>query len=162
ELRRLRALRGQAGAGAQDCEVERDLLLDPRPAHLHDYVAAAREQRAMRLGDRGGRERLGIDADEGGPAQVLVDHLPDGCERLGRHLVDEPPQLLDVDVRKQVRPGREQLTELDVRRPEVLERGAEAARTVAGRLPASDDSELRKDTPAPAPPRNAHDMERAT
>ena len=116
----------------------------------------------MRLGDGGGRERLGVDADECLGANVLVDHRLDRGERLRRHLVDEPAQLLDVDVGEEVGPGGEQLAELDVRRAELFQRLAKTARAFARRIPAAGDAELREHAPAAAAPRDAHDVERAT
>ena len=49
-------------------------------------------------------------------------------ERHRRHVVDELPELLDVDVRQEVGPRREQLPELDVGRAELLERAAGSGR----------------------------------
>ena len=67
----------------------------------------------------------------GADIEILTDHRLDLHERNRRHLVDEPAELLDVDIRKQVGTGREQLPELDVRRPELLERASELARALA-------------------------------
>ena len=95
---------------------------------------AALQQRAMRLRDRRCRQRLGIDAREHVVAEVRADDRVDVGERHGRHLVDEPAQLLDVDVGQQVGPRREQLAELDVRRAELLEASRNVARALTRRL----------------------------
>jgi hypothetical protein len=58
----------------------------------------------MGLGDRRGRERFRIEADERLGSEVLQDDRLDLGEGNGRHLVHEAAQLGDVDVREEVRP----------------------------------------------------------
>jgi hypothetical protein len=73
---------------------------------------------------------------------VLGDHPFDLFERHGRSLVDELSELVDVDVRQKIRTRGQQLSELDVRRAELLERLAELARAFPRRRPAAPDPEL--------------------
>ena len=70
---RLGVALGEGGQRAQQLEVERDLLLDPRPAHLDDDLAARAQERAVDLRDRGARERLLVEPGEDVQADVLVD-----------------------------------------------------------------------------------------
>ena len=74
------------------------------------------------------------------------DHGFDLLERNRRHLVDELPQLVDVDVWQQVAARRQQLPQLHVRRPEILERLAEPDGAFARRGPVADDADFAQDT----------------
>src|SRR5205085_12422905 len=77
-------------------------------------------------------------------AQLLVDPLPDLLERHWGSVVYELRELVDVDVGKEIRPRRQQLAELDVRRPELFESLAELLRRFAGRGPVADDTTWRR------------------
>ena len=112
---------GEGGQRAKQLEVERDLLLDSRPPHLDDDLAAGAQQRAVDLRDRGARERLLVEPGERVEADVLVDDPASLRERERRHVVDELAQLVDVDVGQEVRTRGEQLAELHVRGAELLE-----------------------------------------
>ena len=108
----------------------------PWPLHLDDDALAALERRGMHLADRPGGERLGIDARE----HVLPRHakllLHDGDDLfLGhrRHVVLELRELGDELGRQQVGPRGEDLAELRERRPELLERRAQALRALLER-----------------------------
>ena len=114
----------------------------------------------MDLRDRRGRDRLGVEAREDVPREFLRDHLPDRVERHRRHLVDELPKLVDVRIRQQVGPRREQLAELDVGRPELLECLPKLDRALTGRGPLADDAELAQDAQDARPTRDARDMHR--
>ena len=129
---------GERGQRAEQLEVERDLLLDPRPAHLDDDLAAGTQQPAVDLCDRRTGERLLVEPGEDLEPDLLVDDPARLLEREGRHVVDQPLELLDVDVRKQVGPRREQLAELDEGRAELLEPLPERLRALAGRRPVAD------------------------
>ena len=96
----------------------------------------------MDLGDRGGSERLGLEAREQLGPEVLAHDLLDLRERERRHLVHELPQLLDVDIREQVRPRGEQLAELQVGRAELLERLPELDGAFPRGRPLADHAEL--------------------
>jgi hypothetical protein len=84
--------------------------------------------------DGRGRERLLADLGEDGGPEVGLDHGAHDVERHRRNVVDEPAQLLDVRVGQQVRPRGEDLTELDERRAELLERLAELAGALRRRV----------------------------
>jgi hypothetical protein len=79
----------------------------------------------MDLGNGRGRECLGVDTDEDVGPELLVDDRLDQLEGLRRHLVDQPRELLDVHVGEEIRARGEQLAELQVGRPELLEREPE-------------------------------------
>src|SRR5581483_252544 len=133
----------------EQLEVELHLLDDPGPANLHDHVAAGSEERPVDLPDRRARERLLLDRREPFEADLALDHVADLRERHRRHVVDELLELGDVDVRQQVRSGREELPELDERRPEGLEGLAEATRGLPRRRGAPDDADF---------PQHAHEV----
>ena len=159
ELRRLRVAVEQARRRAQQIEILLDLLDGAGSPHLDRDLAPVREQRAMDLRDRRGCERLRIDPREEIGVEVLADHRFDLLERNRRHLVDEPLELLDVNVRKQVGSRREQLPELDVRRPELFERLAKRTRALGRRGARPDDADLpQRSKEAPAP-RHAGDVD---
>jgi len=62
------------------------------------------EQAAVSLCDRRGGQRLRIQADERAFAEVLEQHGLDLGEGNGRNRVDQMPDLVDVDVRQEIRP----------------------------------------------------------
>jgi len=75
-------------------------------------------------------------------SELLADHALDILERKRLHLILQAAQLGDDVRRHDVRPGREQLAELDERRPELVEHlaqmtAARGRRAVDGRVPAS-------------------------
>lgn len=146
---------------SQEVEVELDLLDDARPADLDDDLAPVLQQRGLDLGDRRGRERLAVDAREDLGAKRALDHRLDLLERQGRHLVDELPELLHVDVRQQIRARGEQLSELDEGGPELLECEAELAGPLGRRLTCAPDANLAQHAQQPAPTRDACHFERA-
>ena len=139
QLRRRRVSPRARARRAEHREVELDLLDDARPAHLdHDVAAAfqssARCVCAIEAVASGSGSML---AKTSSPRSARIDAV-DLRERHRRHLVDEMAELLDVHVRQQIRPRREQLAELDVRRAELLQRmrGSRCAPSrVASRCP---------------------------
>ena len=97
---------------------------DLRPLHLDDDILAGREARGVHLRNRRGRERRSIEAGEHGLerlAQILFDDAADDVERLGRHAVAKLLELPDELAGKQAPPRRNDLPELDVRRPQAFE-----------------------------------------
>ena len=144
ELRTLGPPLEQRRGLAHQREVELDLLLDAGTANLDDHLTAALEERSVHLCDRGGGDRLGLDRDEHVRGQLLGDDALDLVERHRRNLIHELLELLDVHVRQQVGTRREQLAELDVGRPELLERLPE----LPSRLPGSLDGCPRPRAPA--------------
>ena len=141
QLRRLGAPLEETRRRADDGKVEVDPLDDPGQPDLHHDLPAGAEERRVDLRDRGGRHGLGVDAREDVAEGPPDDRLQLG-ERHGRHFVDEPPELLDVDVGQEVGPRRQELPQLDVRGAEPLEGEPEAARALPGRRPLADDPDL--------------------
>jgi len=125
EPRRSRTPLGKVRSRAQEIEVDVCLLEDTRPSNLGYDLSAVDEECLVDLRDGRSREGLRVDSSEDALAQLTANHRLEVGERHGRHLVDEPGELLDVDVRHQIRPGREELAELHVGRPELLQRLAE-------------------------------------
>ena len=114
---------------------QREVLLDQlaRIGSLdldHDLLSR-RERRPVDLRDRAGRERLRFDRLEDvlpGHAELLLHHRDDLRLAERRHVVLQSRELFDELGREQVRPRREDLTELAERGTELLERGAESFR----------------------------------
>ncbi len=148
--RRLGVSHGEADRRAQHGEIEVDLLDDQGTPHLDDHVVSRSEQPAMRLGDRGRRERLRLEAHEGVRTEVGDHHRLDLRERDRRHAVDQACELLDVDVGQEIGTRREELPELDERGPELLETAAERPRPLARGVAASDHADLGEDPPQSA------------
>ena len=121
--------------------------------HLDDDVLARRQRRAMHLADRGGGDRCLVEREKralDGEAELLLDHLLDVGERHRRDVVLELAQLGDDVERHDVRPGREQLAELDERRPELVEHLAQPAPAV-GRAASVVGPARRRSTTYPKP-----------
>jgi hypothetical protein len=146
---------------AEQLEVESHLLDDPRPAHLDDDGAAALQERGVDLGDRGARQRLLVDRGEVLEPDVLGDRLAQRRKRQRLDVVDERAELLDVDVRQQVGPRGEQLTQLDERGAELLERLAEANRALARRRLVAERTNLAQHAQKVRAPRDRGQLERA-
>ena len=66
-----------------------------------------------------------------------------------------------IRVREQVGTGREQLAELDVGRPKLLEREPEPAGAFTCGGPVADDADLAEHAQKSAAPRNSSDVQRA-
>lgn len=136
DRRRLRHLEldelalGQAGQVLQDLDVGLDDAPQPRPLHLDHHLGARPDELGgMDLSQRGRGERLRIEAAE------------DALDRSPELALDDPPRLLsgernslilellellgDVE-RNEVGTGGQELAQLDERRPELLERAAQA------------------------------------
>jgi hypothetical protein len=114
----------------------------------------------MGLRDRCGGERLWIDAREDVVAEVGADRRVDVDERHRRHLVDELRQLLDVDVGQEIGAGREELPELDVRRPQLLECLAKPPGALARRLAVADGADLGQHPTKAGFPRDLRHLQR--
>jgi hypothetical protein len=115
---------------------------------------------AVDLRNRRRSERVGIQAHEEVRIELLVDHTLDRRERHGRHVVDEPTQLLHVRIGQQVGPGGEELPELDVRRAEILERKAELTCALLRCRTLADDADLAQCPEELAAPRDSDDVQR--
>jgi hypothetical protein len=161
-LQKLRALRvrlEQLRRRAHQREVDVDLVLDPRAAHLDDHLPPARQQRRVDLRDRRRREWLRVDADERVRRQLRRDHFTDLIERHRRDLVHELAELLDVHVGKQVGPRRKELAELDIRRAELLERVPKLAGALTGRGTVAPNPQLAQHAQKTAAPGDASDVD---
>ncbi len=145
QLRSLGVTGDQRRGRPQKREVDLHLLDDSGPPDLHHDLPAGLQQREMRLRDRCCRKRLRIDAREDVVAEICADDRVDVRKRHGRHLVDEPAQLLDVDVRQEVGTRRKELAQLDERRAELLQGQAEVARALTRRLSMPAHADLRQD-----------------
>ncbi len=112
----------------QKREVGLDLARRVRPLHLHRDAPAVRERRAVDLADRGGGDRGLVEVEEeplDRLAELLADHALGVRVRKRANVVLEPAQLEHDVGRDDVRARREQLAELDERRPELVEHLAE-------------------------------------
>ena len=108
----------------EQAEVGLDLPRRARPLHLDRDAAPVRQGRAMHLADRRGRDRRGLEVEEQPlerVAELLLDHALGLLERERPHVVLQPAQLDDDVGRHDVGPRREELPELDERRPELVE-----------------------------------------
>src|SRR5207253_11475895 len=124
-------------------------------AHLDDDLAPVLQQGRVHLGDRGARKRLSVDAGEGIGAKLLVDRLPNLLKCNGGSGIYQLRELVDVNIRKEIRPRGQQLAELDVRRPELFQSLAKFLRRFARRRPVADDADLAEDANQLAPPRDS-------
>ena len=139
EVERADALPDQAGGLVEEGKVVLDLTRRVRPLHLDDHLVAVREHRPVHLADRRGCDRRLSELDERlleRQAEFAFDDLPHLRERERAHVVLQPAQLGDDVRRDDVGPGREQLAELDERRPELVEHLAQVppALRAGGRL----------------------------
>ena len=159
--RGLRAPLGERRQRAEQLEVEGYFLLDPRPPHLDDDLAARPQQAAVNLGDRGTGERLLVEPREDLEPDLLVDDPARLVERERRHVVDQPLEFLDVDVRKQIRPRGQHLAELDEGRPELFQPFAERLGSLTGRRAVADGADLPEHAQQPAAARDTANLERA-
>src|SRR5205823_5857163 len=130
--------------GSEQREIDLDLFEDSGTANLDYHLAAALQEAAMRLRDRRSRERLRIQAREHVIAELGADHRVDVGEGHRRDLVDEVRKLLDVDVGEKIRPRRQELPELDERRPELFEPLPERTGSLTRRLAVAANAHLRE------------------
>ena len=142
QLRRLGMLVQKTNGRPHYVEIEIDLLDHTRAPHLDDDFEPVAQQRRMHLSDRSARERLSVDSGEHIAAELVIDRAAKLLEWHRRRVVDELRELVDVLVGKQVRPRGQQLAELEVRGPELLEALAELLRGFTGRRAVADDADL--------------------
>ena len=115
-----------------------DLLAHVRALHLdHDVArAVAREHGAMDLSERGGGEGSGLEVLEGlgdADAELLLDDALHVGERERLERVLQRLQRVDVLLRHDVGPRGEELAELHVGRPHLLERRRRTPRRAPAR-----------------------------
>ena len=106
-----------------DPQVVAHETVDGGPLHLDDDVLAGAQPRRVDLGDRRRGERRAVERLEHvleARPEILLDGSPHVVERLGGHLVAALLELVDQLGREQPFAGRDDLAELDVRRPEVF------------------------------------------
>src|SRR5204863_9011565 len=78
EVERADALLRDPRGLVEEREVGLDLSRRPRPLHLHDDTPSVREDRAVALTDRGGRERRTLELEEEAleaEPELRLDHL---------------------------------------------------------------------------------------
>ena len=105
-------------------EIPVNLLADARALHLDGDLAAAAQDGAMHLAERGGGNRQAIELEEGvrhADAQLLANGPLDVFVRERLDVVLQPRERVQVRRRKQVGARGEDLSELDERRAERFE-----------------------------------------
>ena len=105
-------------------EIPVNLLADARTLHFDGDLAAAAQDGAMHLAERGGGNRQAIEFDErvrDADAELLANGPLDVFVRERLDVVLQPRERIQVGRREQVGARGEDLTELDERRPERLE-----------------------------------------
>jgi hypothetical protein len=116
----------ELGDVGEHVEVFRHLLADVRALHLDDDGAAVPHPRAVHLPERGGGDGPGLELGErlrDADAQLGRDDLLDLGEGERLDLVLEARERVEVGLRQEVGPRREQLRELDEGRPHPLDVG---------------------------------------
>jgi hypothetical protein len=102
--------------GLEQIHVHRDQRRDPRPLDLHRRRPPVEGDHLVDLADARGSDGLLVEAAEEllqRPSQLRLDHLADLLEADRRSGILQPGELGDPDLRKQVRPGREDLGNLE-------------------------------------------------
>ena len=132
EVERMDPLLDESRGLLEQLDVALDLARGVRPLNLDRDLLPVRKHRAVHLSDRGSRHRHLVELEEEATdrlLQILGDHPLDIGEREWRHVVLEATQLDDDVLRDDVGSRGEELTELDERRPELVEHLAEMAST---------------------------------
>ena len=128
EVERADALLHEPRRLVEQGEIGLDLARRARPLHLDRDLLPVRKRRAIDLADRRRRDGLRVELEEQPlerVAELLLDHALRLLERERAHVVLERAQLGDDVGRHDVRARREQLAELDERRPELVEQLAQ-------------------------------------
>src|SRR4051794_55910 len=121
----------------QQREIGLDLARRARALHLDGDALPGRQRRTVHLADRRGRDGRAVELEEepvDGVAELLFENALDVLERHRPHVVLQTAQLDDDVRRHDVGARRQQLAELDERRPELVEHLAQvlAARGARG------------------------------
>ena len=133
ELERLHALAQEPRGLVQQAEVGLDLIGGGRALHLDGDLLPVRQDRAMHLADRRRRERREVELEERAihpQVELGLDGVANLLERDRRGGVLQPAQLGDDVRRHDVGARREELAELDERRPELVEHHPQAPTAV--------------------------------
>ncbi len=128
---------GEARGLVQQRDVGLDLGGRVGALHLDRDAAAVREDRAVHLADRSGRDGHPVELEEeplDRQPQLLLDHRLGLLVRERRHVVLQAAELRDDVRREDVRAGGEQLPELHERRPELVEHRAQVGAALRRRL----------------------------
>lgn len=114
-----------------DLEVQAEEALQTRPLDLEDHLPATAEAGSMHLSQTGGAEGLLFDIDDLGTAltELLLQKRLCRIKGEGRDAVLKAGKFRDPTGRQDIRPGREQLTQLDERRPQREQLGRQPAGT---------------------------------
>ena len=132
------ALADDARRRGHELQIGLDLPRREGTLNLDDHLRVVRERRAVHLTDRRGGDRPLLEVDErplDRQPELGVDDALHVLDRERRHLVLELPQLGDHVGRHEVGPCREQLPELDERRPELVQHLPEPPSSIGiGRL----------------------------
>ncbi len=121
----------EGGHFAERLEIVEHLLADAGPLDLERHLAPVAQYRAVHLRDRGGGDRLRLDALEGfgeTHAELFCQDFLDFVVAEGLDMVLQPRQGVGVNRRNDVGTRRKQLRELDVRRSELLDVARELLR----------------------------------
>ena len=135
ELERLDALAQELRRLVEQAEVGLDLLRGGRALHLDRDLAAVRQHGAVHLSDRRRRERREVELEEcaiHAQIELRLDDVAHLLERDRRRVILEAAELGDDVRRDDVGTRREELPELDERRPELVEHRAQALAAVGG------------------------------
>jgi hypothetical protein len=122
----------------EQVEVAVERRFDAGPQHLDRDLPSLRVHGEVHLRDRGGGDRLLVEAVEQlfqWPAELVLDSRSNVVEREGRQAILQLRQVGCDLLAEQVGPARQSLTQLDERRAGVLERAGELL-PGATRLPA--------------------------
>src|SRR5262245_42297155 len=108
----------------QDSQIGVDLCHDSGATYLQDYRRAAGERGPMYLRDRGSGIGFALKIGKhfgGRPAERLFDLRQEVVERYRRHMTVQPVEFIGPRRRQKVFSCREDLTQLDEGRPELLQ-----------------------------------------
>ena len=103
-----------------DVQIERHEFLDTRAKHLDRDLPSA-DDRPMHLTEARCGDRLPLELVEGlvhRPPQLALDYRDDLIRAVGRGLILKRADRDQIGLRKDVRPCRHELAELDERRPQ--------------------------------------------
>ena len=124
EVERPHALADDARRGSHQLQVRLDLPGSLRPLHLDDDLFAGRQGGAVHLPDRRRGDRPFLEREErllDREVELALDHTAHLVEGERSDVVLQAAQLGDDVRRDHIGPRREQLAELDERRPELVQ-----------------------------------------
>ena len=149
----------ESGQTAEDGQVSGEAATEVRALDFHDYVAPVRQFRGVDLGDGCGRQRLGIEAGEqpvGRGAQLGRHDVGDVGKRNRRDAVETGSELLGQGVREQPGARGDELTQLHVGGPQLLEGVPQLSRRRPARGPATRPGDEPESVPGKNPDGDGH------